>query len=406
VNPERDPELGRLLEHALGSPEPRPGARVRVEQKLGPRLRPARGGIRRWALVTASLLACVLAVKWAERARGGSPRDAPAAAPAISWLALEDARVALLGASRLRVEREDAGETVVRLDAGTALFHVQKGRGRHFVVEAGRRHVEVVGTVFGVALAGDGARVEVMEGVVRTSENGASELLTAGQSSPPGTDVFALAPRDLATLRAPLPPASPRAAPMLVPTAPPSASATALPRHQASSLAPQATAPASPAPSSSVPAIDDGYRAARTLERSGEIAAATEGYRTVALGNGAHADDAAFAVARLAAEHGSPSAVQSAVADYRRTFPSGRYARDIDVLELNAHLARRDRPAALRDADAFLVRFPSDARAWRFRLVRAEEQARAGDCAGAMRELSSVPDGAEKAVILAACTPP
>lgn len=411
---ERDSELGRLLESALAPPTARPGAQARVEQKLGERLPRVRVAPWRWALVAAGLFLCVFGAKLGARVLGLGRTASHAVDPAsaIAWVSLDDARAALLDASRLEVEREDARETVVRLVSGTALFHVRKGTGRRFVVEAGLRRVEVVGTVFGVALEGDDARVEVVEGVVRASKGGETALLRAGESSPPGSHLFTLAPRALADLRAPLPASSSRALPEATdpppsstPSASPASSSVPAPAHSAKSPPTVGTArtkepPAVPAGA----AGDDGaYRAARDLERSGKLAEATSAYRAVVRAGGAEADDAAFALARLATERGSASAVLAALADYRQSFPAGRYARDVDVLELNAHLKRGDRPAALRDADAFLLRFPADARAWRFRLVRAEEQVRSGNCDAAARELASVPDGAEKKAALAGC---
>ena len=410
---EPDPELGRLLESALGRAEARPGAQARVEQKLAGRLSLARGGAWRWVVGAAALVACVLAVRFSQRPPARPPiHDLGPSAP-VSWVPLKSARVALLGASRLEVEREDERETVVRLVSGTALFHVQKGAGRHFVVEAGRRRVEVVGTIFGVARDGEGARVEVAEGVVRSSQDGSVELLRAGESAPGGAQLFALAPGAMAALRAPLPadsstPSAASAAGAPLPSLPvvPGVPVAALPLETPASAAAPRPKAVPPASSSAPPAGASPYLAARALEHSGKLDEATSAYRALARGGGADADDGAFALARLSSERGTPSAVLAAVADYRQTFPAGRYAREIDVLELNAHLARRDRPAALRDAETFLLRFPSDARAWRFRLVRASEHARQGDCNAALGELDSVPEGAEKSAALAGCARP
>jgi transmembrane sensor len=333
----------------------------------------------------------------------------------VSWVPLKDARAALVGAARLELEREDAQETVVRLVSGTALFHVRKGAGRHFVVEAGRRRVEVMGTIFGVARDGDGAHVEVMEGVVRSSEDGSSELLRAGESSPAGSGLFRLAVGALAELRAPVPADSsvPLRASAAVSPAPsssvvPGVPVAALPLEtRVSAPHPQPLSPArsgaASAGASAPSAGESGYLAARALERSGKVAEAASAYRALARGGGGDADDAAFALARLSSDHDGPNAVLAAVDAYRQAFPTGRYAREIDVLELNAHLARSDRRAALRDAEVFLLRFPNDVRAWRFRLVRAGEEARLGNCEAAVRELDTVPEGADKAAALAGC---
>jgi hypothetical protein len=409
VSVERDPELARLLEAALDPAVPRRGAERRVEQRLAARLaRPARP-TPLWTLVGAGVLACALGVFFGRRARTPATSAAPIAA--ASWLPLAHARVALLGSSALRVEHEDERESVVRLVAGTALFHVQKGTGRRFVVRAGRTRVEVVGTVFGMELEGEHARVEVVEGTVRVSDGEATQTLAAGASSPPGAHVFALTPDELARLRAPFPAAS---APRL-PSAPTPVAKPASTQEAASSTPPK---PSSAAPSRSAPvraeplpatnegsvAASDAYHGARALERSGALDRAISAYRAIASAPGPNAEDAAFALVRLPAERGASGAVLAAVAEYRAAFRAGRYARDVDVLELNAHLARRDTRAAARDADAFLADYPDDARAWRFRLVRGAERARAGECDAATSELARVPDGPEKTAALAPCS--
>lgn len=414
---ERDRALARLLEAGLEPPVARPGAEQRVERKLAARFANTTRMPLRWTLASAVVLACAAALTFGRWLVHTPATSAAGGEPSLAWLPLEHARAAIVGTSKLRVDHEDARETVVELVAGRALFHVQKGTGRHFIVEVGRSRVEVVGTVFGVERDGELARVEVVEGIVRVSGGGAQQTLTAGESSPSGTHLFSLAPAALAALQAPFPA-------LTAPLAPPSAPTDAVPSEQSPSASPPSQAPAksahalgirsaapaaAPTPSSTpvapvTPPSDDAYRNARALERAGAIAEATSAYGAIAHAPGPNADDAAFALVRLPAEQHEASGVQAAATAYRAAFPAGRYARDVDVLALNAHLALHDQGSALSDADTFIAHFPNDARAWRFRLVRAADRARHGDCNAAANELAAVPDGAEKTAILDGCS--
>jgi len=417
--PERDPELARTLALALASPSARPGAEQRVARRLEERLFATPRGWPAWAVLGACALCVAAGVLLGPRLlRAPAPPSATTAPH--SWLALRAARAALDDKATLRVEHDDERGTELELSAGTALFHVKKGTGRSFVVNAGSARVEVVGTVFAVALAKGRPSVEVLEGVVRYTNGGVTQSLRAGESAPAGTHLFALAPAELARLRAPVnvagptvpaPPAasdaapaasdSPAAsAPAVVPAAPSPNSAAAKPRESAATERNRAAPPAAAA---ALAAPADAYQRARALERQGSLAEAASAYAAIAAAGGADAEDAAFALARLPAQHGDPNAALGAIAKYRAEFPAGRYARDIDVLELNAHLATHDDDAATRDADAFLAHFGNDARAWRFRVVRATGRARAGDCDGARSALEHVPDGAAKTAALAPC---
>jgi hypothetical protein len=298
------------------------------------------------------------------------------------------------------------------------LLHVQKGTGRSFVVHAGAARVEVVGTVFGVMLRDGAAAVEVVEGVVELVEGGTRRRLAAGGAWPPGSELFRLTATDLAALRAPLPlPVGAASAAPDTPTATRAEpTASALPSPPPATAVARTPSPASVRPTaSSEPARPDvagsgakdaenPYQKARELERLGEPEDARAAFAAIAKSGGPNAEDAAFALVRMPAQRADPKAALAAIADYRRAFPQGRYARDVDVHELNAHLALNDEHAALRDADAFLHRFATDTRAWRFRLVRAAGHARAGHCALARTELESVPDGDAKSAVLTGCT--
>ncbi len=416
MSTERDPELARTLERALASPAPRPGAERRIARHLDERLHGATRGWPLWAVLGACVLCVVAGIGLG--ARLVQPAALVATASAHSWLGLRTARAVLSRSANIQVERDDEHGTELSLFAGTALFHVQKGTGRSFVVNAGGARVEVVGTVFGVALEDGHASVEVLEGVVRLTKDGVTRTLRAGESAPAGVRLFTLAPDELLRLRAPVnvrggapgAPALSAASPSL-PTAPAADSPSLPAAPAAAGLLPPKTRRPAPAPSaprvaetaSDSPAPPSAYQRARTLERDGALADAARAYAAVANAGGADAEDATFALARMPAERGDTNATLGAIGRYRAAFPAGRYARDIDVLELNAHLAAHDDAAALRDAEQFLAHFANDARAWRFRLVRADSRARAGDCDGARSDLERVPGGAAKSAVLARC---
>ncbi|HTQ02785.1 MAG TPA: FecR family protein [Polyangiaceae bacterium] len=422
--PARNPELLRTLGLALPSPTPRPGAERRIARGIQERLRQPARGWPFWAVLGACVLSACVGVLVGPRLFHAPSKPAVSAA-GHSWLALRAARAVLVERANLEIERDDERGTELRLVAGTALFHVQKGTGRSFVVTAGAARVQVIGTVFGVTVADGRVSVDVVEGVVRFTNGGVTRNLGAGETSPPGVHLFALSPAELARLRAPVPVvgAAPSAAAAAT-TAPssaepepspstPSGSSHAVARASPANAAQGSTeaaraaaAPSAAETASNAPAAPNAYQRARALERDGSIAEAASAYAAVASAGDADAEDATFALARLPAQHGDPNAALGAIARYRSAFPNGRYARDIDVLELNAHLAAHDETAALRDAETFLAHFPNDARAWRFRLVRGASRARAGDCAGAASDLERVPDGAPKTAALAPCAAP
>jgi hypothetical protein len=401
VSLERNAELGRTLELGLAAATPDAGARQRIERHLNERLSAPPRSRAAWLTLSAAVAVGALVLLLGPRFLRHT--TAPSAA---SWLSFTAARARLLEGGKLEVERDDARGTELRLLAGAALFHVQKGTGRSFVVHAGADRVAVVGTVFGVSVEAGHAAVEVREGVVELSAEGVTRRLSAGQTWPPDTDLFSRPGSELGELSAPilgrhLTPAPTSGIPTTAVSELPLSPIPAPVRAKPSPSAPWSSSTASPPSANS-----SAYQQARELERRGAHAEAIAAFEAIARASDAYAEDAAFALVRVPAQNGEPEAALAAAEAYRHAYPSGRYARDVDVLELGAHLALHDEHAALRDADEFLRRFPDDARAWRFVLVRAAGHARAGHCDLALRELASVPDGSAKASVLERCPAP
>lgn len=74
-----------------------------------------------------------------------------------------------------------AGERRIKLDRGEAVFSVAKNPARPFIVETAAGHVTALGTVFGVRVQDKGAKVIVLEGVVRVdNKNRVASALPTG----------------------------------------------------------------------------------------------------------------------------------------------------------------------------------------------------------------------------------
>ena len=95
--------------------------------------------------------------------------------------------VVLPDGSKLTLDAASAATVAFTADArrivlhgGRAHFDVSRDPVRPFVVAAGRGEARVLGTVFQVARAGDGARIAVAEGRVEVSASGGRTRLAAG----------------------------------------------------------------------------------------------------------------------------------------------------------------------------------------------------------------------------------
>jgi transmembrane sensor len=139
--------------------------------------RPGGGRAGAIALGTTMLLAiivCVLLVGphlWSGRQPGRAPamtEIAGADKPRTVVLA-DGSRITLDRASRLGIAFT-AGERRLSLRAGRARFDVAHDKARPFVVEAGGGSVVAHGTVFDVALVGDGIEVVLLRGAVEVRD--------------------------------------------------------------------------------------------------------------------------------------------------------------------------------------------------------------------------------------------
>lgn len=363
------------LRDVLPDAAPPPGARERIRSGVPARVgRQERRQARRGYVVVVATAAVAVALFAAlapatvriERVAGPAvvmpvvrpvelPRNLPAAAPLSPGLLTlpSGARVVVRAGAEVALVRDDTAATELRLGTGTLLAHVEKrAPGRPFVVAAGPARVEVVGTIFVVERSNTGVTVSALEGTVRVvPAAGAPALVHAGEVWPAS-----------ATLAKP--------------------SAEEAAQLQIGRRVTPATAPMAPVDS------DAGFAAARAREEAFDYVAALVAYRAVADGTSAEAEDALYAFGRLQLERQHDAAAAAATwAEYRRRFPAGRYARAVDLQQLEAAIAAQDWPRVRAEADAFLAAHADDARAARFRLGRAAALAQAGKCTEALEDL-------------------
>jgi transmembrane sensor len=94
----------------------------------------------------------------------------------------DGSRLTLGAASAASVAFTEGARRIV-LHGGRAHFDVSRDPARPFVVAAGRGEARVLGTVFQVARAGDGARIAVAEGRVEVAASGGRTRLAAGDEA-------------------------------------------------------------------------------------------------------------------------------------------------------------------------------------------------------------------------------
>lgn len=397
------PELRRALELALPEPSAPYGLKGRVRRALSERLGSANQRRARLWLCFVALAALSLGVLVGLRFSSREPSPTSKG----SLLALRSARAILRPGTELIVEHDDERGASLRLVSGVVLIHVQKGAGRSFEVLAGATRVQVVGTIFGVSRrAAEGVAVEVVEGVVRVADPSGERTLNAGERWPAVATLFDTA-SELSQLRAPISvvsSATPAPDPAPNPEAAQQASAVTTSLAKAASSA--SASPTRAAEDDSSAEAQRAYARAKGLERSGDERAALVAYVELSTQPSAVAEDALFSILRLHASQGKRAAIRASIEQYRKRFPNGRYARDVDVHALNLATAEADSAATRRECEAFLSRFPDDPRAWRFRLVQARERAAEGDCAQARELLQGVPASPAKQAVLSACPKP
>jgi transmembrane sensor len=344
----------------------------------GERARSVLGGVRgrlrrrRWARATAAGLAAaamalfmVLGGGRATVGRAPVARvDAPATAAARDWTATRTDP-----SGDLRLIEASPARVVVRVERGAARFEVRRAGPRLFRVEAGSVAVQVLGTAFTVARAGDGAEVSVEEGRVRVFWAGQYADLGAGarETFPrPGmglaADAGATAEEPVAVAVAvavaPQAPVAPRAAPARSPRA--WAALAEAGRYDDAYAALRVSG--GPAARS----IADLLLAADVARLSHHPEAAVDPLRRVLDG---HRDDpraplAAFTLGRLLLDDlGAPLDAARAFARARELDPDGELSEDAMAREVEAWSRAGEGERARSLAATYLVRHPDGRRA-------------------------------------------
>jgi TolA-binding protein len=147
------------------------------------------------------------------------------------------------------------------------------------------------------------------------------------------------------------------------------------------------------------------YERTMALERNGEFERALQGYLSLASTGTEYRQEALYAIARLHLQRGERAEARAAFLHYRGEYPDGRFAPACATHLLNLFTEANQSAEALTLAESFLRKWPTDARAWRFRLVLAADRAAHGDCAGALQELPANANSAQALRIRQSCVP-
>lgn len=315
------PEIEPLDEPAWNRIEDRLFAQLAIEtapaqaEAAAPQA-PARRGFpaARVAAALAAVAAVVVGI-WVVRSPGpaGEPsRVVTAGSPAQVTVARAAVTVA---ADSAVLVQSDSQEAVLLLETGSVYCRVPARRsGETFTVRAGDATVSVVGTAFAVTRDGNGAIVEVDEGIVEIVAGGRSHRVNAGERWPPVQT--AAAEPATAEPTEPAPPSEPAVAP-----APPARARHRTPRPAAVARTPEEPAAAPP------PSDQDRYQQAARLEPTDPDAAVAI-YRRLAQAGGRWAAPALYAHARLQLERGRTAEARKLLQHYLRRYPRGANAAD------------------------------------------------------------------------------
>lgn len=296
----------------------------------------------RWALVATAGLAAGAALAWPRLTRPPS-------------------RFEVIDVTQARWHTETSGDTSrVILDAGTALFQVQKLKpSAHFLVRLPDGEIEVRGTRFVVDVQDDHTRsVVVTEGTVALRLGGTESLLHAGERWP--------APLASAPSAPSAPPATNGAAPAGSPGA--STAATAAPTAPSTATAPPASvgAPSVATRSSSAsegaptvamrPLPTSDARAPRP--RIEEASAPASAPAATSSAPPVRSPGADFADAMAAFSAGDYGRADTLLAAFGQKFPRDGRAEDALYLRVQCRTRVGDRPGAAALARQYLVSFP------------------------------------------------
>lgn len=233
----------------------------------------------------------------------------------------------------LRVATADGGhERLVRLSAGKLEAQVvHRAPGDRFVVITPQVTVTVVGTRFLVEVDRNTSRVLVHEGVVRVrGASGVEVTLHQGEQVRSDDERF----RALAAI----PPS-----PMEPPPAPKPIYAAPLEIH------------------ASLPQVAKPGSVSTRCDREPATGARLACLEKLSGGSGLAAQTALYALALTEADQGMDA--RARWKEYQRRFPDGVFAPEVSLCLMSAQFAQGQRTEALGEAEAFLHRFPDDARA-------------------------------------------
>jgi len=304
---------------------------------------------------------------------------------AVRTRAGERLRVVLGGGAEADLEPNtsvsvDEGEQA-RIDQGrVTLVVARQAHGQRFSVAAGAYLIEVIGTRFHVRVVGDSVGVDVEEGLVEVWRDDRAVRLRAGEfwTSPslaeprrPASRTAVRPARRLATarghgsdLRAARSTASSwqRADAAGVPPPAPAEATAGAGMGVRSTVAIAAVAAPAP-PLSAAASAAERFRNAQAALADGRPQRALKIFESLAAGQGAAAENAAYEIGRVYREHLlGPRHAIAAWQRYRVRFPRGLLRVETDLSILETLLAQGDTSAALTEAEAFVERHPDSER--------------------------------------------
>ncbi len=126
------------------------------------------------------------------------------------------------------------------------------------------------------------------------------------------------------------------------------------------------------------------YMLARSLAQKARYTDAIGIYAGLAKGDSGWAEPAQYEVARLTLRAlKKPGVAVQELDAYRRRWPQGSLSHEVALSSIEVQLKLGAGPAALREMDDFLAKFPSSERRAEVRFLRATVRRDRGDCAGA-----------------------
>jgi len=343
-----------------------PARVARLWQGIVPRLEQAPSRARRWfapvALAGGLTLAGVGAALLVDRGPDSSSvwenAALESAGDSISVNLEDSSRIELAAQSRIELAESKADAVKLRLRRGSVRCDVTHREGRRFSVEALGIEVRVIGTLFNVAIADGGRRVDVSveRGSVEVralDDAGSYRRISAGER----WSVELPAPPASATASAAMPAPAPE---------PPSSAAEARPSRPKDDS--RAEAPPTADRGDVDPASDPNTATARELfdlanlaRRSGDLAAAARAYELLLskYPNDGRAGLAAFELGRLRLERlGNPAGAISALERAMAKAPSPGLREDAMARLVQAYAAIGDGARCRRTRDRYLSEYP------------------------------------------------